>query len=98
MLFAATKEKLEKKTAGEIRGSTGVSQRSDTYPCVDAVLRLCNYVGDLRAHDLLLISIISAKVKEQSHFETTLILTPLDFTWTDFNYPLFHMSTSIRTK
>lgn len=62
MLLAATKEK---KSAGEIRENTGVSQRSDTNPCVDAVLRLCNYVGDLRAHDLLLISIISATVKEQ---------------------------------
>ena len=28
--------------------------------CVDAVLHLCNYVGDLRIHDLLLFSIISA--------------------------------------
>lgn len=51
-----------------IRGSSAVSQslifasklKCHINLCVDAVLHLCNYVGDFRTHDLLLISIISA--------------------------------------
>lgn len=48
--------KSERKLVG-VRGRT-------TNLRVDAILHFCNYVGDLRTHDLLLISIISATAKE----------------------------------
>lgn len=39
---------------------SGLTALSDTNLRVDAVFQLCNYVGDLRTHHVLLVSIISA--------------------------------------
>lgn len=39
----------------------------DTNLWVDVVLHLCYYVGDIRTHDLLLISIISALQLRRSY-------------------------------